>query len=132
MLYDLGPRLASLRRKKNLTQQELVSRAKARDPHLRPTDSALGKYENDQSVPRLAEAAALADVLGVLLDYLASGEACETLPAKGLTGEQAALIADMIAMLHRMNTGECQADAERKLSPEQAMLLARIIAQFVR
>lgn len=132
MLYDLGPRLASLRRKKKLTQQELVSRAKARDPHLRLTDSALGKYENDQSVPRLAEAAALADVLGVSLDYLASGEGCETLPAKGLTGEQTALISDMIAMLHKVNTGECQADAERKPSPEQAMLLARIIAQFVR
>lgn len=132
MLYDLGPRLASLRRKRNLTQQELVNRAKARDPHLRLTDSALGKYENDQSVPRLAEAAALADVLGVSLDYLANGEACETLPVKGLTGEQTALIVEMIEILRRVNTGEYQMNAEKGPSPEQAALLARMIAQFVR
>lgn len=131
MLYDLGPRLASLRRKRNLTQQELVNRAKARDPHLRLTDSALGKYENDQSVPRLAEAAALADVLGVSLDYLASGEACDTLPVKGLTGEQTALIAEMIEMLRKANAGEFQTDDGTKPSPEQAMLFARMIAQFV-
>ena len=74
MLYDFGPRLLKLRKDKNLTQQMVVERAKGFDPNLRLSDSVLGKYESDLAVPRLTEAAALADVLNVSLDYLTSGE----------------------------------------------------------
>ena len=63
MLYDFGPRLLKLRKDKNLTQQMVVERAKGFDPNLRLSDSGLGKYESDHAVPRLTEAAALADVL---------------------------------------------------------------------
>lgn len=62
MVYDLGPRLLKLRKDKNLTQQTVVNRAKGFDPNLRLSDSVLGKYESDRAVPRLTEAAALADV----------------------------------------------------------------------
>lgn len=65
MLYDFGPRLLKLRKGKNLTQQMVVERAKGFDPNLRLSDSVLGKYEGDLAVPRLTEAAALADVLNV-------------------------------------------------------------------
>lgn len=75
MLYDFGPRLLKLRKDKNLTQQMVVERAKGFDPNLRLSDSVLGKYESDLAVPRLTEAAALADVLNVSLDYLTDGEA---------------------------------------------------------
>ena len=74
MLYDFGPRLLKLRKDKNLTQQMVVERAKGFDPNLRLSDSVLGKYESDLAVPRLTEAAALADVLNVSLDYLTSGD----------------------------------------------------------
>ena len=82
MLYDFGPRLLKLRKDKNLTQQMVVERAKGFDPNLRLSDSVLGKYESDLAVPRLTEAAALADVLNVSLDYLTSGEKCNVLSLK--------------------------------------------------
>ncbi len=88
MVYEFGLRLLQLRKAKNLTQQALVDRAKALDPDLHLSDSALGKYEGDHSVPRLAEAAALAEVLGVSLDFLTSGETSRTLPLKGLNETQ--------------------------------------------
>lgn len=69
MLYDFGPRLLKLRKDKNLTQQMVVERAKGFDPNLRLSDSVLGKYESDLAVPRLTEAAALADVLNVSLNH---------------------------------------------------------------
>lgn len=69
MVYEFGARLLQLRKEKNLTQQVLVDRAKALDPDLRLSDSVLGKYESDHAVPRLTEAAALAEVLGVSLDF---------------------------------------------------------------
>lgn len=85
MLYDFGPRLLKLRKDKNLTQQMVVERAKGFDPNLRLSDSVLGKYESDLAVPRLTEAAALADVLNVSLDYLTSGEKCNVLSLKELS-----------------------------------------------
>lgn len=69
MVYEFGARLLQLRKAKNLTQQALADRAKALDPDLRLSDSVLGKYEGDRAVPRLTEAAALAEVLGVSLDF---------------------------------------------------------------
>lgn len=92
MLYDFGPRLLKLRKDKNLTQQMVVERAKGFDPNLRLSDSVLGKYESDLAVPRLTEAAALADVLNVSLDYLTSGEKCNALSLKELSPEQVQLL----------------------------------------
>ena len=97
MLYDFGPRLLKLRKDKNLTQQMVVERAKGFDPNLRLSDSVLGKYESDLAVPRLTEAAALADVLNVSLDYLTSGEKCNVLSLKELSPEQVQLLMDLTA-----------------------------------
>lgn len=131
MLYDFGPRLVRLRRGKSLTQQELVARAKAMDPHLHLTDSVLGKYENDQAIPRLAEAAAIADVLEVSLDYLANGEKCQNISVKGLTEEQIELLTTLTAMLHGINRGEMRSVSEAKPTIEQTRWIARIIRQFM-
>ena len=99
MLYDFGPRLLKLRKDKNLTQQMVVERAKGFDPNLRLSDSGLGKYESDLAVPRLTEAAALADVLNVSLDYLTSGEKCNVLSLKELSPEQVQLLMDLTAYI---------------------------------
>ena len=99
MLYDFGPRLLKLRKDKNLTQQMVVERAKGFDPNLRLSDSVLGKYESDLAVPRLTEAAALADVLNVSLDYLTSGEKCNVLSLKELSPEQVQLLMDLTAYI---------------------------------
>jgi len=115
-----------------MTQKELVARAKAMDPHLHLTDSVLGKYENDQAIPRLAEAAAIADVMGVSLDYLTNGEKCQYLSVKGLTEEQIDLLTALTAMLHKLNRGELRSAAESRPTIEQTKLLVHIIMQFMR
>ena len=99
MVYDLGPRLLKLRKDKNLTQKMVVNRAKGFDPNLRLSDSVLGKYESDRAVPRLTEAAVLAEVLNVSLDYLAYGEKCDVLPLRELSPEQVKLLVDLSAYI---------------------------------
>ena len=130
MVYDLGPRLLRLRRKKKLTQKKLVQRAKALDPHLRLTDAALGKYENDRAIPRLAEAAAIADVLGVSLDYLTSGETGQSVSVKGLTEEQIEFLAVLAEALRKLNGGDPSLAAETESLSGQAKWIAQILVKL--
>lgn len=130
MLYDFGPRLLRLRREKRLTQQEIVLRAKAMDPHLHLTDSVLGKYENDRTVPRLAEAAAIADVLGVSLDYLATGEKSQLLSVRGLTDEQIEFLVMLTEKLRKLNCEDPSFSVASGSISNQAEWIARIIVQF--
>lgn len=130
VVYDLGPRLLLLRRKKKLTQQKLVLRAKELDPHLRLTDAALGKYENDCTVPRLAEAAAIADVLGVSLDYLASGEKEQAVSVKGLTEEQIEFMIALTETLRKLNREDSLLAPETATPSELAEWIARVIVKL--
>lgn len=91
MVDDFGARIAKLRKARKLSQRALADRAKALDPNLRLSHSALGNYERNVTVPRLAEAVALADVLDVSLDFLLRGETYRTLPLRNLTEEQVAV-----------------------------------------
>ena len=120
MLYDFGPRLLKLRKDKNLTQQMVVERAKGFDPNLRLSDSVLGKYESDLAVPRLTEAAALADVLNVSLDYLTSGEKCNVLSLKELTAH--------IRTKKRRSQGHKNVP---KPTTEETELITRLIAEIL-
>ncbi len=131
MLYDFGPRLLKLRKDKNLTQQMVVKRAKGFDPNLRLSDSVLGKYESDLAVPRLTEAAALADVLNVSLDYLTSGEKCNVLSLKELSPEQVQLLMDLTAYIRtkkRRSQGHKNAP---KPTTEETELITRLIAEIL-
>jgi len=131
MLYDLGPRLVKLRREANMTQQELVDRTKAMDPTLHLTDSVLGKYENDKSIPRLAEAAAIADVMNVSLDYLASGEKNQHWAVKGLTDEQIEVLFRLAALFRQTNRAEFHAAESSSFTSAQAELIFRIMALLI-
>lgn len=130
VVYDLGPRLLLLRRKKKLTQQKLVLRAKELDPDLRLTDAALGKYENDRAIPRLAEAAAIADVLGVSLDYLANGEKDHAIPVKGLTEEQIEFVIALTETLQKFNRGDPRLANETETPSELAEWMARMLVKL--
>lgn len=131
MLYDLGPRLLKLRKDKNLTQQTVVNRAKGFDPNLHLSDSVLGKYESDLAVPRLTEAAALADVLNVSLDYLAYGENCDVLPLRGLSPEQVKLLVDLSAYIRDKKRNDLRYETTSKITVEQSKLIARLIDEIL-
>lgn len=131
MLYDFGPRLLRLRRRRGLTQQALADRVKMLDPNLRLTDSVLGKYEKDQSVPRLSEAAAISDVLDVSLDYLAEDEKIQTLSLKELNKKQIQLLVELVSYFRRKNRSTLTTNLD-SISPEDAALIARILAEFYR
>lgn len=106
MVDEFGARIAKLRKARNLSQRALVDRAKALDPNLRLSHSALGSYERNSTVPRLAEAVALADVLDVSLDFLLRGEAYRTLPLKNLTDEQTQLLLDLSVYFRQQNSSD--------------------------
>lgn len=128
MVDEFGARIAKLRKARNLSQRALVDRAKALDPNLRLSHSALGSYERNSTVPRLAEAVALADVLDVSLDFLLRGEAYRTLPLKNLTDEQTQLLLDLSAYFRQQNS----ADREKKsMEPtkEQVALFAKLMKE---
>ena len=131
MVYEFGARLLQLRKAKNLTQQALADRAKALDPDLRLSDSVLGKYEGDRAVPRLTEAAALAEVLGVSLDFLTCGETSRTLPLKGLPETQIELLLELTKLLRQQNE-KCSQNKQRiKPTIEQATLIAQLIQEIM-
>ncbi len=63
MNETLGKRLQSLRKKANLTQEEIATR-------LNITPQAVSKWENDISAPDISLIADIADMLGVSTDEL--------------------------------------------------------------
>lgn len=132
MLYDFGARLTKLRREKNLTQQNIVDKAKAKDPDLRLTDSSLGKYENDNTVPRLTEAAIIAEILEVSLDYLADGEKCRTLSLKELNDGQVQLLVDMATFFKKKKSSNPEGRIRTFLTEEESLLLARMLDQMLK
>lgn len=129
MVDEFGARIVKLRKARNLSQKALADRAKALDPGLRFSASALGNYERNETVPRLAEAVALADVLDVSLDYLLRGETYRTLPLKNLTEEQIQLLLDLSAYFRQQNSQ----DREKKSTEptkEQVKLVARLMKEI--
>jgi len=131
MLYAFGPRLLKLRKRRGFTQQALAEKVKLLDPNLRLTDSVLGKYEKDQSIPRLSEAAAISDVLDVSLDYLAEGEKIQTLSLKELNSNQIQLMVDLISYFRKKNRSTLGFNLD-SISQEDATLIARMLSEFYR
>lgn len=132
MVYEFGARLLQLRKAKKLTQKALADRAKAFDPDLRLSDSVIGKYESDHAVPRLTEAAALAEVLGVSLDFLTSGETSRTLPLKGLSDRQIQLLLDLAQTFRKGNERPPEVEESEGEAAEKMALIARLMQEIVR
>ena len=67
MEMTIGKRIATLRKEKGLTQEDIARK-------LDVSSQAVSKWENDQSCPDISLLPKLAKVLGVTVDTLLSGE----------------------------------------------------------
>ena len=89
MEMTLGKRIAMLRRRKELKQEELANM-------LDITAQAVSKWENDQTCPDISLLPELARILGVSVDELLTGKqepapaACPRDPAQGYEGHDPA------------------------------------------
>ena len=86
----LGKRIAMLRRQKGLKQEDLANT-------LGISSQAVSKWENDQTCPDISLLPKLAELLGVTVDELLSGEKKELAQtAKVLPPEERKDIKDMM------------------------------------
>ena len=91
METTLGNRIAMLRRKKELKQDDLAEM-------LGVSPQAVSKWENDQSCPDISLLPKLSQILGVTVDELLTGKTEEVSAVRVLPPEQRKDIKDM--MLH--------------------------------
>lgn len=91
----------------------------------------MGKYESDLAVPRLTEAAAIADVLNVSLDFLANGESYRTLSLKDLNEEQIQVLLDLAMHFRQQNGNHNKIEKMTEPSAEQVVLIVRIIRKIL-
>lgn len=118
MIFEFAERLVRLRTEKGWSQNDLARRSGI-------SDSSIGKYENNIALPNLQNASALADSLGVSLDYLCEGDKAIYIPIRNLTQEQMEILLELCKEFHLPNAGD------GLLSNARQQLLARIIQQFV-
>ena len=128
MVDDFGARIAKLRKTRKLSQRALAERAKALDPNLRLSHSALGNYERNITAPRLAGAVARAEVLDVSLDFLLRGDAYRTLPLRNLTEDQIQLLLNLSTYFRQQNSLD-KAKKETEPTKEQVALVARMMKE---
>lgn len=88
METTIGKRIATLRREKNLRQDDLAER-------LLVSPQAVSKWENDQTCPDISLLPKLAEILGVTVDELLSGKK-ETKPEVQFSEEKRKEIKDRI------------------------------------
>ena len=111
----IGPRIASLRRERGLSQAELAAR-------IRVSPSALGMYEQSRREPSADTMVALASALGVSTDFLLTGRVANPAEADALS----ALI------LSRVTTADRRLEdrLDRPFSREElAVLMAALLLE---
>ena len=89
METTLGNRIAMLRRKKDLKQDDLAEM-------LGVSPQAVSKWENDQSCPDISLLPKLSQILGVTVDELLTGKTEEVSAVRVLPPEQRKDIKDMM------------------------------------
>ena len=110
----LGPRIAALRRSKNMSQGELARR-------LQVSPSAVGMYEQGRREPSAELLVRLARVLEVSVDYLLTGQ---PLPGEREKLEEMTEQAISDAELHTQ--GRCKTPLSRE---ELAVLFAALLLE---
>ncbi len=97
----LGKRIAQLRRKKNLRQEDLANA-------LGVSTQAVSKWENDQSCPDISLLCDLARLLGISVDALLSGAQEEQPAVTLLTEDKRKDIKDMfLRIVINAEDGDC-------------------------
>lgn len=116
-MYDFGLRLKELRKARGITQKMLAER-------INKSVSAVSGYESNVQLPPLDVSKSIALALGISLDYLVG---CEDIPmysAKGLTGNQTALLEEI--MLEFRDPTNCSPF----LSEQQLDIIQKLICLF--
>ncbi len=121
MEMTLGKRIAMLRRRKELKQEELANM-------LDITAQAVSKWENDQTCPDISLLPELAQILGVSVDELLTGKQ-EFAPAVQLVPETQRK--DLKDMILRLVVDSAQGDKVRLNLPMALVLAALDIAPAV-
>ena len=80
-MYDFGDVLKTLRKKNNLTQQQLAKK-------LNVSESLISRYESNEVQPPFDTLGSLAAIFNVTIDELCGTEHRNTLSLYGLTKEQ--------------------------------------------
>ena len=113
MENTIGKRIASLRKGKGLTQDELSEM-------MGISPQAISKWENDQSYPDITSLPQLAEILGITVDELLSGKKAE--PTVKLVPE--AQRKDVKDMMMRIIVDSSDGDKVRVNLPMQLVLYA--------
>jgi transcriptional regulator with XRE-family HTH domain len=113
MENTIGKRIASLRKGKGLTQDELSEM-------MGISPQAISKWENDQSYPDITSLPQLAEILGITVDELLSGKKAE--PTVKLVPE--AQRKDIKDLMMRIIVDSSDGDKVRVNLPMQLVLYA--------
>ena len=113
MENTIGKRIASLRKGKGLTQDELSEM-------MGVSPQAVSKWENDQSCPDITSLPQLAEILGITVDELLSGKKAE--PTVKLVPE--AQRKDIKDLMMRIIVDSSDGDKVRVNLPMQLVLYA--------
>lgn len=119
MYKDFGENLKRIRKSLHMSQEYLGEKCGISGP-------AISKYESGATKPSLEVAMQLSQILNVSLDTLFSTEAKGTLSTFGLTEEQSEIVKTLVELFRTKNSV-----GTPSLTPEQYMILGKIVADFL-
>lgn len=88
-MFDFGLRIKELRKKRNMSQQELGRR-------IDRSKSVVCSYENNTKIPPLNVLTDIAAIFNVSLDYLVGIDKQQMISVEGLSSAQKALIETLV------------------------------------
>lgn len=98
-MVELGRRLRTLRKQKNLTQKQLASLISTKN-------SIISFYENGERIPSPEVIVKLAAVLGVTTDFLLGVERGKAVDVSGLSERDVALVSALVDSLREKKQKE--------------------------
>ncbi len=119
-MYVFGERLRQLRKKANLTQEQLGEK-------LNVEKTTISKYENGTAFPTFDGLRSLSAIFNVSLDFLCGMEKPNNVSVFGLTSEQRDILIELAELFRERNYV-----SRDKLSAEQYEVLGKIVDTFRR